>query len=40
VTNIPLAQKSFSTHLVVLLGHEAQLEARFSLFGDSANLDA
>jgi hypothetical protein len=26
--------------LVVLLGGEAQVEARFSLFGDSANLDA
>jgi hypothetical protein len=24
----------------VLLGDEAQLEARFGLFGDSANLDA
>jgi hypothetical protein len=25
---------------MVLLGDEAQVEARFSLFGDSANLDA
>jgi hypothetical protein len=25
--------------LMVLLGDEAQVEARFSLFGDSANLD-
>jgi hypothetical protein len=25
---------------VVLLGDEAQVEARFSLFGDSANLEA
>ena len=25
---------------MVLLGDEAQLEARFGLFGDSANLDA
>jgi len=25
---------------MVLLGDEAQIEARFSLFGDSANLDA
>jgi hypothetical protein len=25
---------------MVLLGDEAQMEARFSLFGDSANLDA
>jgi hypothetical protein len=27
-------------HLMVLLGDEAQLEARFGPFGDSANLDA
>jgi len=27
-------------HLFVLLDEEAQVEARFSLFGDSANLDA
>jgi hypothetical protein len=27
-------------HPMELLGYEAQLEARFSLFGDSANLDA
>jgi hypothetical protein len=27
-------------NLMVLLGDEAQLEARFDLFGDSANLDA
>jgi hypothetical protein len=25
---------------MVLLGDEAQVEARFGLFGDSANLDA
>jgi hypothetical protein len=25
---------------MILLGDEAQVEARFSLFGDSANLDA
>jgi hypothetical protein len=37
--NAPLAQKSFSTHSMALLGHEAQLEAHFSPFGDSANLD-
>ena len=24
---------------MVLLGHEAQVDARFGLFGDSANLD-
>jgi len=28
------------THLFVLLDEEAQVEARFGLFGDSANLDA
>ena len=28
------------SHLLVLLGEEAQVEARFGLFGDSANLDA
>jgi hypothetical protein len=38
--NIPLANKSFWTHSVVLQGNEAQVEARFSSFGDSANLDA
>jgi hypothetical protein len=27
-------------NLMVLLGDEAQLEARFGPFGDSANLDA
>jgi hypothetical protein len=30
----------FWTHLTILLGHEAQLEACLSLFGDSGNLDA
>ena len=38
--NVPLAQISFWTHPMVLLGDEAQLEACFSPFGDSANLDA
>ena len=33
------AQKSFWTHLMVLLCEEAQVNARFSQFGDSANLD-
>jgi hypothetical protein len=37
--NVPQAQKSFWMHLMVLLGDEAQVEARFSLFGDSGNLD-
>jgi hypothetical protein len=40
VSNVPQAQKSFWTHPMVLLGYEAQLEARFGLFRDSANLDA
>jgi hypothetical protein len=38
--NLPFAQKLFLTHLMVLLGDEAQVEAGFSPFGDSANLDA
>ena len=33
-----IAQKSFWTHQMVLRGDEAQVEARFSPFGDSANL--
>jgi hypothetical protein len=40
VTKIVLAQKLFWTHPMVFLGDEAQVEARFGLFGDSANLDA
>jgi hypothetical protein len=40
VTNVPYAQKSFWTHPMVLLGYKAQVEARFSLFGYSANLNA
>ena len=35
-----MAHKSFWMHPMVLLGDEAQVEARFGLFGDSANLDA
>jgi hypothetical protein len=38
--NVPLGQKSFLTHWMVLQGDEAQLEAHFGPFGDSANLDA
>ena len=38
--NEPEAQKSFWTHSMVPLGDEAQVEARFGPFGDSANLDA
>ena len=32
-----MAQKSFWMHQMVLLGDEAQVEARFGPFGDSAN---
>ena len=35
-----MAQISFWTYQMILLGDEAQVEARFGLFGDSANLDA
>ena len=35
-----MAQKSFWTHQIVLLGDEAQVEAHFGLFGDSDNLDS
>ena len=38
--NVPEAQKSFWTHSTVPLGDEAQVEARFSPFGDSSNLHA
>ena len=38
--NVPYAQKSFWTHLMVLLGDKAQVEACFSPFGGSANPDA
>ena len=38
--NAPMSKKPFWKHLLVLLGEEAQVEARFSLFRDSANLDA
>jgi hypothetical protein len=37
--NVPQAQKLFWTHQIVLLGDEAQVEARFSLFVDSAKLN-
>jgi hypothetical protein len=40
VLDVPSAQKSFWTHLIVPQGDEAQGEAHFGLFGDSANLDA
>ena len=35
-----MAQKSFLTHPMVLLGDKAQVEAHFGPFGDSANLDS
>ena len=38
--NVPLAQELFWTHPMVLQGDETKVEARFGLFGDSANLDA
>jgi hypothetical protein len=37
VPNVPLALESFWTHLMVLLGDEAQVEAHFR---ESADLDA
>jgi len=40
VPNAPQSKKPFLTHLFILLDEEAQVEARFGLFGDSANLDA
>ena len=39
-TDVPQAYKSFWTHLMVPLGDEAQVEARFGPFGDKANHDA
>ena len=38
--NVPEAQKSFWPHSMIPLGDKAQVEARFGLFEDSANLDA
>jgi hypothetical protein len=40
VPNVEQAQKSIWTNPIVLLGDEAQLEARSRLFKDIANLDA
>jgi hypothetical protein len=37
--NVPQAHKSFWTHPLVILGDEAQLEAHFGPFRNSANLD-
>jgi hypothetical protein len=39
VLNVPQAQKSFWTKPMELLDDEAQVEDRFSPFGDSANLN-
>jgi hypothetical protein len=38
-TKHTMAQKSFWMHPMVLIGDEAQVEARFGPFRDSANLD-
>jgi hypothetical protein len=38
--NVPQAQKLFWTHMMVLLDDEAEVDARFSQFGDSANFHA
>jgi hypothetical protein len=38
--NLPYAQESFWTQPMVLIDDEDQVEARFCLFRDSANLDA
>jgi len=35
-----IGSETFWTHLMVLLGDEAQVEARFGTFGDIANPDA
>jgi hypothetical protein len=37
---VPQAQESFWIKQIELLGDEAQVDARFGLFGDSANLNA
>jgi hypothetical protein len=40
LVNIPQAKKLFWMHPMELLDDEAQVEARFDPFEDSANLDA
>ena len=35
----PLAQKLLWKFPMIVLGEEAEVKARFGLFGDSANLD-
>jgi hypothetical protein len=37
-TKRTIGSKSFRTHLMVLLGDQGQLDARFIPFGDSDNL--
>jgi hypothetical protein len=39
VPYVPKALKTLCMHPMGLLGDEAQVDAPFSLFGDSANLD-
>jgi hypothetical protein len=39
-SNVPQAQKWFWTHLIELIGDEAQLESHFGPFGDSASVSA
>jgi hypothetical protein len=40
VPNVPWAQKSVLMHLIEILRDVGQVEAPFSPFGDSVNLDA
>jgi hypothetical protein len=40
VPSAPYGQKLLLKFTMVLLGEDAQVKARFGLFGDSANLDA
>jgi hypothetical protein len=40
MSNAPRAWKSFQAHPMVLLGDVGRVEAHFSPFGDSINLDA
>jgi hypothetical protein len=40
VPNVPWAQISFWTHLIILHGDEAQVEARFNPLEDGAHLNA
>jgi hypothetical protein len=38
--DVPWASKSFWGYLIKLVGDVGQVEARFSIFGDSVNLSA